>query len=65
MFVGKYWERYITEVKMRKIKSNKRIIEEYKGQNGVLWVRLKYLDKHRTEVAMQENEFERIYGKIA
>lgn len=50
---------------MRRIKSNKRIIEEYKGQNGVLWVRLKYLDGHRTEVTMPESEFERIYGKIA
>lgn len=47
---------------METIKIGKIIIEKYED-NGVSWVRMKYLD-HGTEVLMQENEFEKMYGKF-
>ena len=47
---------------METIKIGKIIIETYED-NGVSWVRMKYLD-HGTDVIMQENEFEKMYGKF-
>lgn len=45
--------------------SKKRILERYKGQNEIPWIRIKYLDEYRTEVTMLESEFERLYGKAS
>lgn len=42
----------------------KTILERYKGQNNVSWIRLKCLDNYGTEVIMAEKEFERCYGKL-
>ena len=47
---------------METIKIGKIIIEKYEN-NGVPWVRMKYMD-HGTEVIMQESEFEKMYGKF-
>lgn len=42
----------------------KRILERYQDHNGAVYVRIKFLDRHRTETIMTENEFERSYGKF-
>lgn len=47
---------------MDTIKIGKIIMERYED-NGVLWIRMKYLD-HGTEILMQEKEFEKMYGKF-
>lgn len=50
---------------MEKIKiGNKYVAERYTDDNGKSYIRLKYNGKHRTEVVMQESEFEKIYGKF-
>lgn len=38
--------------------------ERYTDENGKVYIRLKYNDRCRTEVIMQEYEFERVYGKF-
>ena len=47
---------------METIKIGKIIIEKYED-NGVPWVRMKYPD-HGKEVIMQEQEFDKMYGKF-
>ena len=47
---------------MDTIKIGKIIMERYED-NGVSWIRMKYLD-HGTEILMQEHEFEKMYGKF-
>lgn len=50
---------------MERIKMSKNMIaEKYTDESGKIYVRLKYNDKHRTEVIMQESEFERVYRKF-
>lgn len=50
---------------MERIKMSKNIIaEKYTDDNGKSYIRLKYNGKHRTEVVMQESEFEKVYGKF-
>ena len=50
---------------MERIKvGNTYIAERYTDQYGKVYIRLKYNGKHRTEVVMQESEFERVYGKF-
>lgn len=50
---------------MERIKISKNMIaEKYTDESGKIYVRLKYNDKHRTEVIMQECEFKRVYGKF-
>lgn len=50
---------------MERIKMSKNIIaEKYTDDNGKSYIRLKYNGKHKTEVVMQESEFEKIYGKF-
>lgn len=50
---------------MERIKMSKNIIaEKYTDDNGKFYIRLKYNGKHRTEVVMQESEFEKVYGKF-
>ena len=50
---------------MERIKvGNKYIAERYTDQYGKVYIRLKYNGKHRTEVVMQESEFEKVYGKF-
>ena len=50
---------------MVRIKMSKNMIaERYTDESGKIYVRLKYNDKHRTEVVMQESEFENVYGKF-
>lgn len=39
-------------------------VERYTDKNGKVWVRIKFLDKHRTEVILSTLEFENRYGKI-
>ena len=53
------------KIKMERIKvGNKYIAERYTDQYGKVYIRLKYNGKHRTEVVMQESEFEKVYGKF-
>lgn len=50
---------------MERIKvRNRYIAERYTDESGKIYIRLKYNDKHRTEVVMQESEFEKVYGKF-
>lgn len=50
---------------MERIKiGNGHTVERYIDDNGKSYVRIKYNDKYRTEVIMQECEFERAYGKF-
>lgn len=39
-------------------------VERYIDKNGKVWVRIKFLDKYKTEVALPELEFEKRYGKV-
>lgn len=39
-------------------------VERYTDSNGKAWVRVKFLDKYRTEVILPEVEFEKQYGKV-
>ena len=48
---------------METIRIGKLVAERY-NDNGVSYVRVKYNDVHRTEIIMQEKEFEKIYGKF-
>ena len=38
--------------------------ERYIDNNNNPWVRIKFLDKYRTEVVLPEPEFEKKYGKV-
>lgn len=50
---------------MERIKIGDRYIaERYTDQYRKVYIRLKYNGKHRTEVVMQESEFEKVYGKF-
>lgn len=39
-------------------------VERYTDSNGNAWVRIKFPDKYKTEVALPETEFEKQYGKV-
>lgn len=39
-------------------------VERYIDKNGKEWVRIKFLDKYKTEIALSESEFEKAYGKV-
>lgn len=39
-------------------------VERYVDKNGKSWVRVKFMNRARTEVIMPEIEFVRHYGKI-
>lgn len=39
-------------------------VEQYTDKNGMSCVRIKFMDKFRTEVVLSENEFIRQYGNI-
>lgn len=39
-------------------------VERYTDSNNRAWVRVKFLDKYRTEVVLPEVEFEKQYGKV-
>lgn len=39
-------------------------VEKYMDKNGNVCVRIKFMDKYRTEVVLPEVEFEKQYGKI-
>jgi hypothetical protein len=50
---------------MERIKMSKNIVaEKYTDEKGKNYIRLKYNKGYRTEVIMQEGEFERIYGNF-
>lgn len=49
---------------MKRIEMKNMIIEKYTDKLGVSWVRMLYKGKHKTEVLMQESEFEKMYGKF-
>lgn len=49
---------------VKKTEDNKLIVEKYIDSNGKAWVRIKFMDKYRTEVILSELEFEKRYGKI-
>ncbi len=38
-------------------------VEKYTNNKGKVWVRIKFLDKYKTEVIMTEEEFNRRYKK--
>lgn len=40
------------------------VVERYTDKNGKAWVRVKFPDRYRTEVALPEAEFEKQYGKV-
>ena len=39
-------------------------VERYTDKNGKTWVRVKFLDRARTEVIMIESEFIKCYGNV-
>ncbi len=39
-------------------------IERYTNSKGEVWVRIKFMNKYRTEVVMPEKEFIKQYGKV-
>lgn len=39
-------------------------VERYINKNGKAWVRIKFIDKYKTEVVLSESEFEKAYGKV-
>lgn len=39
-------------------------VERYIDMNNNPWIRIKFLDKYRTEVILPESEFEKKYGKV-
>lgn len=39
-------------------------VERYTDKNGKALVRIKFLDKYRTEVILFKSEFEKRYGKV-
>lgn len=39
-------------------------VEKYIDKMGRIYVRIKFMDKFRTEVVLPENEFVRQYGNI-
>ena len=43
---------------------NGSMAEKYVDENGKVYIRMKYNDRYRTEVIMQESEFERVYGEF-
>ena len=49
---------------METIKIGNAFVVERCIDEGVPYIRLKYNDKYRTEVIMQEKEFVKIYGKL-
>lgn len=52
---------------MKKLNRKKDIgmeVERYTDKNGKLWVRIKFLDKYKTEVVLSDSEFEKRYGKV-
>ena len=48
---------------MDTIRIGKLVAERY-NDKGISYIRVKYNDVHRTEILMQEKEFEKIYGKF-
>ena len=48
---------------MDTIRIGKLVAERY-NDKGISYIRVKYNDVHRTEILMQESEFERVYGKF-
>ena len=48
---------------METMKIGKLVAERY-NDKGILYIRVKYNGVHRTEILMQEKEFEKIYGKF-
>ena len=48
---------------MDTIRIGKLVAERY-NYKGISYIRVKYNDVHRTEILMQEKEFEKIYGKF-
>lgn len=49
---------------MEKWREFKMRIEKYTNSKGETWVRIKFMDQHRTEVIMPETEFVKRYGKV-
>ena len=49
---------------METIKIGNAFVAERYIDEGVSYIRLKYNDKYRTEVIMQECDFEKAYGKL-
>lgn len=39
-------------------------VEKYVDKNNKVLVRIKFLDKYKTEVVLSELEFEKSYGKV-
>ncbi len=39
-------------------------VERYTNNKGEVWVRIKFIDKYKTEVIMPEVEFIKRYGKV-
>lgn len=39
-------------------------VERYTDKSGKTWVRIKFMDQYKTEVALPEAEFEKQYGKV-
>ena len=48
---------------MDTIRIGKLVAERY-NDKGISYIRVKYNDVHRTEILMQEKEFEKIYGNF-
>lgn len=39
-------------------------VEKYNDKNNEVWVRIKFLDKYKTDVILSESEFKKRYGKV-
>lgn len=39
-------------------------VEKYNDKNNEAWVRIKFMDKYKTDVILSESEFEKRYGKV-
>lgn len=49
---------------MERVKIGNVFAAERYIDKGVPYIRLKYNDKHRTEIIMQECDFVKVYGKL-
>lgn len=49
---------------MTKSRTEDGYVAERYMDHGIPYIRVKYKNKHRTEVIMQESVFERVYGSL-
>ena len=49
---------------MKKMRAEDGYVAERYMDHGIPYIRVKYKNKHRTEVIMQESMFENIHGKF-